>query len=163
MSLADRITEAMEARDLSAVQASKASGIPYPTLKGILNGHQKGSTRLAELARVLGVQAVWLATGKGPRDLSPVASGILQDASQSSNTEALILRQAQSWVAFEESPGEFHPMRRLERTMELVQQIRADGGFLAPERAAAIIEAKRAELEGGTGEQPTERGRGKRR
>gem|GEM_PF-6328077 len=49
----------------------RATGIPYPTLAGIENGDQKGSTRLHVIAAKLAVNVHYLESGKGePEDLT---------------------------------------------------------------------------------------------
>ncbi len=69
MSVGQRITEARKARDnMSRKELAALSGVPYPTLAGIENGDQSSSTALPALAKALKVNALWLATGRGPRD-----------------------------------------------------------------------------------------------
>lgn len=46
------------------------AGVPYPTLAGIENGDQNGSTRLHEIAAALRVSPKWLETGRGPKQPS---------------------------------------------------------------------------------------------
>lgn len=53
-------------RNMSVAELARAAGIPYSTLKGIVDGHQQGSTKLQAIADALRVRATWLATGKGP-------------------------------------------------------------------------------------------------
>jgi len=56
------------------VQLAAAADIPYPTLAGIENGDQNGSTRLPSLALALQVRPEWLETGKGPMDAGEMAT-----------------------------------------------------------------------------------------
>ncbi|UYB51186.1 helix-turn-helix domain-containing protein [Xanthomonas sp. AM6] len=63
----DRIVEAREAKEMSRPELAKLAKVKYPTLAGLENGDQVTSTQLPALAAVLGVTALWLATGKEPR------------------------------------------------------------------------------------------------
>lgn len=71
-------------------------------------------------------------------------------ASQFRNLDDGILAQAEDWVAFEERARgarfRYPPVRRLRRSIELVQVLLADGGTLTPTHAAAIIEASKDTL-----------------
>ncbi|HHZ56505.1 XRE family transcriptional regulator [Xanthomonas vasicola] len=71
--IGDRIREARKARGLSRPDLAKLSGIKYPTLAGIENNDQTGTTQLPELAEALGVNVRWLQSGMGPRDASEKA------------------------------------------------------------------------------------------
>jgi transcriptional regulator with XRE-family HTH domain len=154
MNLATRIKQAMAAKGWELPDLSRESKVPYPTLAGILGGHQKTSTKTPQIAAALGVSALWLATGTGPREIQRTElndqqrPGNLGHLSQTLISDDLILAAAEKWVMFEEAPDRFQPVRRLERLMELVQLIKADGGSLSPEHASEIIEAKRKQLEG---------------
>jgi len=73
MTLGQRIKEARKLRgNMSRKELARRTGIPYPTLAGIENEDQIESTQTPVIAEVLGVNARWLATGKGPRD-APMA------------------------------------------------------------------------------------------
>ncbi|QNH21223.1 hypothetical protein HEP73_02135 [Xanthomonas sp. GW] len=63
----DRIVEAREAKGMSRPDLARLAKVKYPTLAGLENGDQVTSTQLPALAAVLGVTALWLATGKEPR------------------------------------------------------------------------------------------------
>lgn len=61
-----RLAHALALRDMSVTDLSKATGIPYSTLKGIVDGHQRESTKTAKIAETLKVRAGWLGDGRGP-------------------------------------------------------------------------------------------------
>lgn len=73
MTVGDRIKEARSARGMTRPQLAERSGLKYPTLAGIENNAQAGSTQLPILASALGVNVHWLLTGKGPRDAGDAA------------------------------------------------------------------------------------------
>lgn len=66
--LGERIAEGLTLRDMSVKDLERATGIPYSTIKGIIDGHQRGSTKLALIADALKLRAGWLADGKGARE-----------------------------------------------------------------------------------------------
>ncbi|NJC47348.1 UNVERIFIED_ORG: phage repressor protein C with HTH and peptisase S24 domain [Xanthomonas campestris] len=69
MTIGDRIKQARLSRGMTRPQLSEAAGVKYPTLAGIENNDQTGTTQLPALAEALNVNVRWLQTGKGPRDL----------------------------------------------------------------------------------------------
>lgn len=72
--IGDRIKEARKLRGMSRPDLVKASGIKYPTLAGIENNDQTGTTQLIPLAEALRVHVRWLQSGTGARDIdSPPA------------------------------------------------------------------------------------------
>ncbi|NED64219.1 helix-turn-helix transcriptional regulator [Streptomyces sp. SID10244] len=72
--IGERIKEARRVRGMSRPQLAEAAKIKYPTLAGIENNDQAGTTQLPLIAEALGVSAKWLQTGKGPMEvgLAPV-------------------------------------------------------------------------------------------
>lgn len=90
MTVGARIKQAREARGLSRTQLAAAAGIPYPTLAGIENGDQSGSTRLPSLATALRVRPEWLETGKGAMDAGEMA---VQSQSQPQRLDPEIVRE----------------------------------------------------------------------
>ncbi len=68
MTLGDRIKQARKAKKMSRTALAAGANIKYPTLAGIENNDQAGTTQLADLAQALGVSANWLQTGKGPME-----------------------------------------------------------------------------------------------
>lgn len=61
----ERIKSEREAQKLERKELAAKAGIPYPTLAGIENGDQSGSTKMHAIAAALGVSASWLETGRG--------------------------------------------------------------------------------------------------
>lgn len=55
-------------RGMSRPELAKASGIKYPTLAGIENNDQTGTTQLPAIAEALQVHVRWLQSGSGPRE-----------------------------------------------------------------------------------------------
>jgi transcriptional regulator with XRE-family HTH domain len=68
MTIGSRIKQVREERGVSRPQLAKLAGIPYPTLAGIENDDQSGSTRLHAIAKALRVNVEWLETGNGPKE-----------------------------------------------------------------------------------------------
>ena len=67
--IGERIKEARRVRGMSRPQLAEAAKIKYPTLAGIENNDQAGTTQLPLIAEALGVSAKWLQTGKGPMEV----------------------------------------------------------------------------------------------
>lgn len=63
--IGERIKEARQRAGLTRAEVAAKAGIAYPTLAGIENGDQRGTTRLPAIASALGVSSEWLLTGKG--------------------------------------------------------------------------------------------------
>lgn len=70
--IGERIKEARRIRGLSRPQLAEAAKIKYPTLAGIENNDQAGTTQLPQIAEALRVSAKWLQTGKGAMELAEV-------------------------------------------------------------------------------------------
>lgn len=158
---AERLKSALDAKGWDIRRLAKETGLPYSTLKGLENGHQKSSTDTPVIAVALEVSAVWLATGEGhrvqPERESYVKSGQpeMRHASQFDASWAPIVAKAESWVRFEEKAAElskrppwgaedgFQSVRRAERLIALIQLLQAHGGDLPPEEAAKLINAAR--------------------
>lgn len=52
---------------LTQTELARLSGISQPTLSELANKPGTGSQNIAQIAHNLGVRALWLATGEGPR------------------------------------------------------------------------------------------------
>ena len=68
-----RIAQARRARGLSRPELAEAAHMRYATLAGLENGNQQTSSFLPQIASALGVNALWLSTGRGsiyPREKS---------------------------------------------------------------------------------------------
>jgi transcriptional regulator with XRE-family HTH domain len=68
MTIGSRIKQVREERRVSRPQLAKLAGVPYPTLAGIENDDQSGSTRLHAIAKALRVNVEWLESGTGPKE-----------------------------------------------------------------------------------------------
>lgn len=68
--IGERIKEARRLRGLSRPQLAEAAKIKYPTLAGIENNDQAGTTQLPQIAEALRVSAKWLQTGRGPMEVA---------------------------------------------------------------------------------------------
>lgn len=154
MTLKDRLAEAMAGPPkISQAALARACKVSQPSVNDWLSGKTKtikGPT-LLRVARFLRVSPDWLATGKGARIYHAEGQHDVKHrvsesgyGSQNDNLDALILSTAEQWVRFEEGTGrKFQPVRRLERIMEIVQLIQADGGALLPASTERLIEQAR--------------------
>lgn len=153
MSLGQRIVEARESKGWSRKRLADESGVPYPTLAGLESSDQKTSTATPMLAAALNVNALWLATGKGARDLNVKVGET--EVPYGSHTDAInpaLLARAIWWLAVsegrDESPAQ--SMRRAERLIALYQAVEANGGDLSGPAVIELVEAARREIpEGG--------------
>jgi transcriptional regulator with XRE-family HTH domain len=76
-------------------ELAQRSGVKYPTLAGIENGDQVGTTRLHTIAAVLSVNIGWLETGKGQKEPLPLASQALRiDASTIASAQKALASMA---------------------------------------------------------------------
>lgn len=66
MTIGQRAKSAREALNLSQKHVADRIGIKQPTLSALETGDSSGSIYTASLAAVLGVNALWLETGRGP-------------------------------------------------------------------------------------------------
>lgn len=68
MTLADRLTTAMDRSGISQAELARACGVKPPSVHGWLSGKSKflRGENLLKAAKVLGVSQQWLATGSGP-------------------------------------------------------------------------------------------------
>lgn len=76
--LANRIVAACNAADMTQAELAKKAGISPTTVNQLINGRNKGTTKIASIAKALGVEILWLAEGLGPMrkdapSLRPVA------------------------------------------------------------------------------------------
>jgi transcriptional regulator with XRE-family HTH domain len=126
---------------------AKACNVAPPSVNDWLSGKSKTmeSSKLLAAARFLNVNADWLATGKGSRELNvklPL-EGVGQ-ALQIHNLDPATLSRALFWLDFEEGvKGLYQPLRRASRLMDLYQAVESGGGDLPREQADELIEAAR--------------------
>lgn len=62
-----RIQEAMAEAGLKQIDIAQYIGVSPPTISELIAGKSKSSKHLPKIAKLLGVRALWLDTGKGPR------------------------------------------------------------------------------------------------
>jgi len=74
---AKRLRESRKAAKLSQIQAAKAGRKTQPLISGLEKGEYETSGHVAALARVYGVDAHWLATGKGKPELPKFDSNVV--------------------------------------------------------------------------------------
>ena len=67
MTTGERIKEARLAKGLSQKALAEDVGITQPSLSQLENGESKSTSYTAAIAAKLGVNALWLETGKGPK------------------------------------------------------------------------------------------------
>ena len=67
MSIGTRIKEARSEKGLSQKALADAVGMRQPTLSALESGKTQGTSLIATFAAKLGVNALWLETGKGPK------------------------------------------------------------------------------------------------
>ncbi len=65
--LQKRLVSARAASGLSQSALAKAAGMSQPTYSDLERGISKSTSLIVELAKALGVNALWLATGEGAR------------------------------------------------------------------------------------------------
>lgn len=67
MTVGARIIQSRKAIGWTRPELAQRAGVPYPTLAGLENGDQSTSAHLPILAATLGVDALWLSSGKLPK------------------------------------------------------------------------------------------------
>lgn len=67
MSIGKRVREARTDAKMSQAQLARKVGIRQPTLSDLERGESHRSANLASMAAALGVNALWLETGRGPK------------------------------------------------------------------------------------------------
>lgn len=67
MSIGKRVREARLEANLTQKALAIKSGIKQPTISSLESGESQSSGSLAQMAAALGVNALWLETGKGPK------------------------------------------------------------------------------------------------
>lgn len=65
--LADRLKEARKTAGLTQQALGRKVGVPQSTIAALETGGHKTARNLAEMAAVLGVEALWLASGRGSK------------------------------------------------------------------------------------------------
>nr|WP_023595573.1 helix-turn-helix transcriptional regulator [Pandoraea pnomenusa] len=78
--LAERLRWARTKAGLSQEQLGTKAGVTQSTIGNLESGTRNTARRLPQIAEVLGVNALWLAEGKGPQTPSGKSSGSLDAA-----------------------------------------------------------------------------------
>ncbi|MCP1646417.1 phage repressor protein C with HTH and peptisase S24 domain [Pseudomonas citronellolis] len=74
--LAERLKQAMAARNLKQESLAEAAGVSQNTIHKLTAGKAQSTRKLIEIAAALGVSPVWLGTGEGsPQAATPPADG----------------------------------------------------------------------------------------
>jgi len=63
----DRLKEARKEAKLTQKALGEKVGVPQSTIAALETGEHKTARNVAHLAAVLGVEALWLESGKGPK------------------------------------------------------------------------------------------------
>lgn len=79
--LAERLKQAMAARNLKQETLAEAAGVSQNTIHKLTSGKAQSTRKLIEIAAALGVSPIWLGTGEGAPALAPDASKAPADAS----------------------------------------------------------------------------------
>lgn len=81
--LAKRLTSARTDKGLSQQQLAKLAGVAQSTIGSLESGSRLSARKITAIADALGVNSLWLAEGKGPRDASaPAVIGLVAEASR---------------------------------------------------------------------------------
>lgn len=92
MTIGQRIKQERKARKLTQVELAKASKVQQSTIADLERGRTSGTPSTPQIAQALGVNAYWLATGKGQKEPGYGASssnGGIQDAGNISQKLAI--------------------------------------------------------------------------
>ena len=65
--LAERLTSERERKNLTQEQLAKRAGCGQSTIGNLESGNQKTTKHLPSIATAIGVEALWLAEGRGPK------------------------------------------------------------------------------------------------
>lgn len=94
-----RIVAAREAKDMSRPELARLAKVKYPTLAGLENGDQVTSTQLPALAAVLGVTALWLATGKEPKHAEALEPDATDEVVIPARLDSRLVSRAHAFLA----------------------------------------------------------------
>lgn len=71
-----RLREVRKLRKLTQAQLAKRAGMAQGTISDLENGRNQTSTELPVLGMILGINPLWLQTGKGPREPDALAKPV---------------------------------------------------------------------------------------
>jgi transcriptional regulator with XRE-family HTH domain len=130
MSVGQRLKDARKARKLTQERLSKMTGVSQSTISDVERGRNASTKELPTLAAALGVSALWIATGRGPRhDSAPVRPLAPQ---RQINTE-LMVQAMRAVTAYQQQIGSRLDDERLLRLACRVYEQHID----TPDRTAA--------------------------
>ncbi|KVL39811.1 MULTISPECIES: helix-turn-helix transcriptional regulator [Burkholderia] len=86
--LADRLKWARQEADLSQEELGKKAGVSQSTIGNLEAGTRNSARRLPQIAAVLGVNALWLAEGRGEPAANSKARTTYDDAITSASESA---------------------------------------------------------------------------
>ncbi|WP_230946718.1 XRE family transcriptional regulator [Burkholderia cepacia] len=69
-SLAQRLRDTREEKSMSQAQLAARAGVSQTTIANVESGRNQGSKHLLSIARALGVNAAWLESESGPKEVS---------------------------------------------------------------------------------------------
>lgn len=78
--LADRLDALLKEKNLSQAAFARLLGIAQPSVYKIVSGSTKNPGKILEMAAVLGVDAHWLKTGEGSREIIGNSGRMVQEA-----------------------------------------------------------------------------------
>lgn len=102
MSMGDRLKQARKTRKLSQMRLAKMTGVSQSTISDIERGRNAGSTESAKLAAALGVSALWLSTGRGPRHEDAPIRPVMP---QKQINTSLLIQCMRAVTAFQQQTG----------------------------------------------------------
>jgi phage repressor protein C with HTH and peptisase S24 domain len=65
--LIERLKQSREEAGLSQEELAKRAGVNQSIIGGLESGHRKKSSYIPDIAHILGVESLWLASGRGPK------------------------------------------------------------------------------------------------
>ena len=104
MAIGNRIKEARKEKGLTQKALADSIGMAQATLSQLETGSSAGSTLLASIATKLGVRALWLETGKGPRKEEQTIIDYEETALSHTQEKGLAVRE-ESRVTYNATPS----------------------------------------------------------
>jgi transcriptional regulator with XRE-family HTH domain len=90
--LADRLVDARAKKGISQEKLAELAGVSQSTIGNLESGTRATARRLPQIAAALGVSAIWLAEGTGPRDGAGSANVVLPA------TEPTLTQEQSEWL-----------------------------------------------------------------
>jgi phage repressor protein C with HTH and peptisase S24 domain len=99
-SFALRVRKTRQERGFTQAELAHKIGVRQSTIGNIESGRNQGSTMVAQLAAALGVNALWLAEGKGPKEAPSYISGKRQHTGTASSYEMAAFVPREGYLRF---------------------------------------------------------------